>query len=74
MNRWCHDSVLQDVKIKFFFCKTSKRGKWNCLPTTNCELKFEEAYEIYATLGALFRQAKATTLEITVKTYLDGYH
>lgn len=111
---------LKGIKIKLFYCKTSKRGKWNCLLTTDCNLKFEKAYEIYATrwcievffkeckqllrlgkcesrdfdaqiasttlsmlqynllstvkrfdgyesLGALFRQANAETLEITVK-------
>lgn len=111
---------LKGIKVKLFYCRTSKRGKWNCLLTTNCDLTFEKAYEIYATrwcievffkeckqllrlgkcesrgfdaqiaattlcilqynllslvkrfdgyesLGALFRQAGAETLEITIK-------
>ena len=111
---------LKGLKIKLFFCKTSKKGNWNGLLTTNTKLKFEKAYEIYSTrwtievffkeckqllrlgkcesrhfeaqiaattlcilqynllsaikrfdgyesLGVLFRQANAETLEITIK-------
>jgi IS4 transposase len=111
---------LKGIKIKLFFCKTTKRSKWHGLLTTNMELTFEKAFGIYATrwtievffkeckqllrlgkcesrhfeaqiaattlcmlqynmlsvvkrfdgyesLGALFRQANAETLELTVK-------
>jgi IS4 transposase len=111
---------LKGLKIKLFFCKTAKRSKWHGLLTTNTELTFEKAFEIYATrwtievffkeckqllrlgkcesrhfeaqiaatslcmlqynilsvvkrfdgyesLGALFRQANAETLELTIK-------
>jgi hypothetical protein len=55
------EAELQGVKIKLLFCRTSKRGKWNCLLTTNTELKFEEAYEIYATrwsIEVFFKECK----------------
>jgi hypothetical protein len=111
---------LKGVKIKLFFCKTTKKGKWHGLLTTNISLTFEKAFEIYATrwtievffkeckqllrlgkcesrhfdaqiaattlcmlqynmlsvvkrfdgyesLGALFRQANADTVELTIK-------
>jgi hypothetical protein len=111
---------LKGLKIKLFFSRMSKRGNWHGLLTTNTDLTFEKAYEIYATrwtvevffkeckqylrlgkcesrnfnaqiaattlcilqynllaavkrfenyesFGALFRQTKAETLEITVK-------
>jgi hypothetical protein len=112
--------ILKGITIKLFFCRTSKKGKWHTLLTTNTKLKFEKAYEIYSTrwtievffkdckqllrlgkcesrhfeaqiaatslcllqynllsaikrfdsyesLGILFRQANAETLEITIK-------
>jgi hypothetical protein len=111
---------LKGLKIKLFFCKTAKRSKWHGLLTTNTELCFEDAFEIYVTrwtievffkeckqllrlgkcesrhfeaqiaatticmlqynmlsvvkrfdgyesLGALFRQANAETIELTIK-------
>ena len=111
---------LKGIKIKLFFCKTTKRSKWHGLLTTNTSLSFEKAFEIYATrwvievffkeckqllrlgkcesrhfeaqiaatalciiqynllsvvkrfdgyesIGALFRQANAETLELTIK-------
>ena len=111
---------FKEIEVKLLFCKTSKKGKWNGLLTTNTKLKFEKAYEIYSTrwtievyfrenkqllrlgkcesrhfeaqiaavticmlqynllsamkrfdgyesFGALFRQANAETLEITIK-------
>ena len=114
------DVELKGIKIRLFFCKTTKRSKWHGLLTTNTELSFEKAFEIYATrwtievffkeckqllrlgkcesrhfeaqiaattlciiqynmlsvirrfdgyesLGALFRQANAETVELTVK-------
>ena len=112
--------ALKGIKIKLFFCKTTKRTKWHGLLTTNTGLTFETAFEIYATrwtievflkeckqllrlgkcesrhfeaqiaattlcmlqynmlsvvkrfdgyesLGALFRQTNAETVELTVK-------
>jgi len=34
--------------VRLFFCKTTHRGNWNVLLTTNNNLEFEEAYRIYA--------------------------
>lgn len=31
------------IKVKLFFCKTSRKGKWNVLMTTKLELTFEQA-------------------------------
>ena len=115
--------VLVDFKgipVKLFYCKMNKKKRWHCLLTTNLELDFEQAFEIYATrwtievffkeckqflrlgkcearsfeaqiaaatlcmlqyntlsmvkrfesyetLGVLFRQTKAETIELTVK-------
>jgi hypothetical protein len=111
---------FKGIPVKLFYCKMSKKKRWHCLLTTNLELGFEQAFEIYATrwcievffkeckqflrlgkcearsfeaqiaattlcmmqyntlsmvkrfesyetLGALFRQAKAETIELTVK-------
>jgi hypothetical protein len=33
--------------VRLFFCKTTHRGNWNVLLTTNRGLDFEEAYRIY---------------------------
>jgi hypothetical protein len=40
---------LKGIKIKLFFCKTTKKSKWHGLLTTHTELNFENAFEIYAT-------------------------
>ncbi len=34
--------------VRLFFCKTTHRGNWNVLLTTNKNLEFEEAYRIYS--------------------------
>lgn len=52
---------LKGVKIKLFFCKTTKRSKWHGLLTTNTNLTFEEAFEIYATrwtIEVFFKECK----------------
>jgi hypothetical protein len=52
---------LQGLNVKLFFCKTSKRGKWCGLITTNTVLDFESAFEIYATRWAIevfFKECK----------------
>ena len=36
------------VPVKLFFCRRGKHGNWNGLLTTNTDLGFFEAYEIYA--------------------------
>jgi len=49
------------IKIKLFFSKTTKRGKWSVLLTTDLNLTFEQAYKIYSTrwsIEVFFKEAK----------------
>ena len=53
--------LIQDIEVKLFFCKTSRKGKWNGLLSTNTELSFEEAYKIYSTrwvIEVYFKESK----------------
>ena len=52
---------FKGIPVKVFFCKTTRRGNWNMLLTTNLELDFEKAYKIYATrwnIEVFFKEAK----------------
>jgi hypothetical protein len=52
---------FQGIKVKLFFCKTSYKGKWHGLLTTNLELTFEQAYKIYSTrwsIEVFFKESK----------------
>jgi hypothetical protein len=48
----CHygeiEVTFDGVPVKLFFCRRGKRGNWNGLLSTNTELDFFKAYEIYA--------------------------
>ena len=47
--------------MKLFFCKTSHKGKWHGLLTTNLDLSFEQAYKIYSTrwsIEVFFKESK----------------
>ena len=47
--------------VRLFFCKTTHRGNWNVLLTTNKSLEFEEAYQIYTIRWAVevfFKESK----------------
>lgn len=47
--------------VRLFFCKTTHRGTWNVLLTTNRDLEFEEAYRIYSirwSIEVFFKEAK----------------
>ncbi len=49
------------IEVKLFFSKTSRRGKWSVLLTTDLSLKFEQAYKIYAIrwqIEVFFRDSK----------------
>jgi hypothetical protein len=49
------------IGVKLFFCKTSRKGKWNVLLTTNLELGFEQAYQIYSirwSVEVFFKESK----------------
>ena len=47
--------------VRLFFCKTTHRGNWNVLLTTNKSLEFEEAYQIYTirwVVEVFFKESK----------------
>ncbi len=49
------------IPVKLLFCKTSRKGKWNVLLTTNKELDFEQAYRIYSirwSVEVFFKESK----------------
>ena len=55
------DVVFAGRNVRLFFCKRSKRGKWNGLITTNRKLDFFEAYRIYSrrlSLEVVFKESK----------------
>jgi len=64
LNVW-YSSVDVDFKgnqVRLFFCKTTHRGNWNILLTTNNKLDFEEAYQIYSirwSVEVFFKEAKS---------------
>jgi hypothetical protein len=52
---------FKGIEVKLFFCKTSKKGNWNGIMTTNAELTFEQAYKIYSTrwsIEVFFKECK----------------
>jgi hypothetical protein len=63
LNCNCYEAlvILNGFEIKLFFCRTTKRSKWHGLLTTNTQLSFEEAFEIYVTrwnIEVFFKEAK----------------
>ena len=53
--------VLKGINLQLIFCKTTKKSKWRGLLTTNTELDFEKAFEIYATrwtIEVFFKECK----------------
>jgi hypothetical protein len=49
------------IKLKLFFCKNTKRGKWHLLATTNTKLAIKKTYEIYSirwSIEVFFKEAK----------------
>jgi len=53
--------VMQNVEVKIFFSKASKRAKWHGLLTTDVALSFDQAYKIYATrwtIEVFFKESK----------------
>jgi hypothetical protein len=52
---------FKGIQVKLFFCKSSKKGNWNGMMTTNTELSFEQAYKIYSTrwsVEVFFKESK----------------
>jgi hypothetical protein len=55
------DVYYKGNSVRLFFCKSSHRGNWNVLLTTNNDLEFEEAYRIYTirwVVEIFFKEAK----------------
>lgn len=59
---YCQAIVLiKNIEVKIFFSKTSKRGQWHGLLTTDLELNFDKAYKTYATrwtVEVFFKESK----------------
>lgn len=52
---------FKGIQVKLFFCKSSKKGNWNGMMTTNTELTFEQTYKIYSTrwsVEVFFKESK----------------
>ena len=52
---------FQGITVKLFFCKTSHKGKWHGMLSTDLELTFEQAYKIYSTrwsIEVFFKEGK----------------
>lgn len=52
---------FKGIQVKLFFCKSSKKGNWNGMMTTNTKLTFEQAYKIYSTrwsIEVFFKESK----------------
>lgn len=55
------DVCFKGNHVRLFFCKTTHRGNWNVLLTTNKNLEFEEAYRIYTirwSIEVFFKEGK----------------
>jgi len=55
---------FKDIQVKLYFCKSSKKGNWNDIMTTNTELTFDQAYKIYSTrwsVEVFFKERKQAT-------------
>ena len=52
---------FQGVPVKLFFSKTSRKGRWYMLLSTDIDLIFEQAYKIYSTrwtIEVFFKESK----------------
>lgn len=63
LNCWYSQTTVdyKGHEVKLFFCRSSKKGSWNGLLTTNVDLDFEEAYRIYSkrwTIEVFFKESK----------------
>lgn len=55
------EAEYKGIPIKLYFCKTSKRGKWHLLVSTNMKLGILKAYEIYSirwSIEVFFKESK----------------
>lgn len=54
-------NLVKFIVSRPFLCKSSKKGNWNSIMTTNTELTFEQAYKIYSTRWSVelfFKESK----------------
>jgi hypothetical protein len=63
LNMYAGEAVLifKGSEIKVFFCKTSKRGKWHLLMSTDTKLSILRAYKIYSirwSIEVFFKESK----------------
>ena len=63
LNLYCAEVVVdyKGTAVKLFFCKTTKRGKWHLLLTTNILLTINKAYQVYSIrwgIEVFFKEAK----------------
>ncbi len=63
LNMYCAELevIFKNKPLKLYFCKTSKRGKWHLLVSTNMKLGILQAYKIYSTrwsIEVFFKEAK----------------
>jgi len=63
LNLYVAETIVEykGVKVKLFFCRNTKRGKWHLLVSTNTKLTITETYEIYSirwSIEVFFREAK----------------
>ena len=63
LNLYCAEAEVEfkSHQLKLYFCKTSKRGKWHVLVSTNTKLGIHKAYEIYSirwSIEVFFKEAK----------------
>jgi len=52
---------FNSIQVKLFFCKTSRKGNWNVLLTTDLALDFEQAYKVYSirwSVEVFFKESK----------------
>lgn len=55
------EAEYKGIPVKLFFCKTSKRGKWHLLLTTDRSLGIIKAYQIYSirwSIEVFFKESK----------------
>lgn len=60
---YCSEVVVdfKGVPVKLFFSKTTRKGNWNMLLSTDLNLNFEQAYRIYSTrwtIEIFFKESK----------------
>jgi len=63
LNMYVAETILifKGIEIKVYFCKTSKRGKWHLLVSTDTSLGILRAYEIYSirwSIEVFFKESK----------------